>query len=166
MVCKVKFQYRHKITSEQKLLLERLVGDEVEAEEDTECPGLFTMMNTWKEYHVDPAELVEAGIFKFEVSEVLDTPIIRVMNKTMAAVDRLNNAVESMKSQGGSVLYNERCGVHVPGLGLLLLNEVMVLKDCCTDILQEHLDAGWRIVATCPQPDSRRPDYVIGRTKP
>lgn len=29
-----------------------------------------------------------------------------------------------------------------------------------------ELDAGWRILAVCPQPDQRRPDYILGRTKP
>lgn len=60
--------------------------------------------------------------------------------------------------------FNARVNVHVPGLGLLLLNEVTVQYDLCTDKLQRELDAGWRILAVCPQPDQRRPDYVLGRT--
>ena len=61
---------------------------------------------------------------------------------------------------------NQRVHVQVPGLGLLLLDEVEVLTDCCTDILNSHLRGGWRIVAVCPQPDQRRPDYVLGRERP
>ncbi len=59
---------------------------------------------------------------------------------------------------------NERVHVHVPGIGLLLINEVDVQKDYCTEELQEKLEGGWRIIACCPQPDQRRPDYILGRT--
>ena len=52
--------------------------------------------------------------------------------------------------------------VHLPGNELLRIHEVQVREDCCTDLLQEQLKAGWRIIAVCPQP-SRRPDYVLGR---
>lgn len=59
--------------------------------------------------------------------------------------------------------FNSRCDVHVPNLGLLMMNKVLLLQDACTDDLQEHLDHGWRILAICPQPNQRRPDYVIGK---
>lgn len=55
--------------------------------------------------------------------------------------------------------------IHVPNIGLLMINEVMVLEDSCTDILQQHLNENWRILAVCPPNGTRRPDYVLGRTK-
>jgi hypothetical protein len=55
--------------------------------------------------------------------------------------------------------------VHVPNIGLLMINEVMVLENICTDELQRHLDKGWRIIAVCPPNGVRRPDYVLGRSK-
>lgn len=58
---------------------------------------------------------------------------------------------------------NKRVEVHVPGLGLLLMTEVRLEEDCCTDHLSTLLDEGWRIIAVCPQPDQRRPDYILGR---
>lgn len=61
--------------------------------------------------------------------------------------------------------YNQKVNVHVPGLGLLMVNEVLLLQDSCTDNLRDHLAQGWRIIAACPQPDQRRPDYVLGRSK-
>jgi hypothetical protein len=61
--------------------------------------------------------------------------------------------------------FNHRVNVTVPGLGLLLLNEVQAATDICTDSLNDMLKEGWRIVAVCPQPDQRRPDYVLGRVK-
>lgn len=55
--------------------------------------------------------------------------------------------------------------VHVPNIGLLMINEVRVIEDSCTDILQDWLNQGWRIIAVCPPNGTRRPDYVLGRTK-
>lgn len=62
--------------------------------------------------------------------------------------------------------YNTRCEVHVPGQALSLYNEVMLASDACSDAMQNHLDDGWRIIAACPQPDQRRPDYILGRYNP
>jgi hypothetical protein len=61
------------------------------------------------------------------------------------------------------VALNHRLQIGVPGLGLLMINEVMLLEDSCTDVLAQYLREGWRIVAACPQPNQRRPDYVLGR---
>lgn len=62
-------------------------------------------------------------------------------------------------------MINQKISVALPGFGLLMLNDVKVLVDCCTDVLSDELEDGWRIIAACPQPDQRRPDYVLGRTQ-
>lgn len=54
--------------------------------------------------------------------------------------------------------------VHVPNIGLLQVDEVTNLDDCCTDVLQAHLDKGWRILCVCPPNNQRRPDYIMGRS--
>lgn len=59
--------------------------------------------------------------------------------------------------------FNERVEVHMPGHSLAMFNAVMLLSDACTDALQDNLNQGWRILAVCPQPDQRRPDYILGR---
>jgi hypothetical protein len=56
--------------------------------------------------------------------------------------------------------------VQVPHIGLLAMNEVMVEENCCTDALQRLLDSGWRILCVCPPNAARRPDYILGRTRP
>lgn len=53
----------------------------------------------------------------------------------------------------------------IPDIGLLSINEVDWLDDCCTEALQDKLDQGWRILAVCPPNAQRRPDYILGRTK-
>lgn len=55
--------------------------------------------------------------------------------------------------------------IAIPNIGLVQINEVMVLEDACTDDLQSHLDEGWRILCVCPPNNQRRPDYILGRTK-
>lgn len=68
---------------------------------------------------------------------------------------------------------NNKLDVHVPGNALLTIDEVQVFNDLCTEELQgllEDDDGGrarspWRILAICPQPDQRRPDYVLGRRR-
>lgn len=55
--------------------------------------------------------------------------------------------------------------VHIPNLGLLTVDEVMVEEDCCTDNLQRRLNEGWRILCVCPPKNARRPDYIMGRAK-
>lgn len=62
--------------------------------------------------------------------------------------------------------YNNKCDVHMPGNMMASYNEIQLLEDSCTDVLQTSLNAGWRIIAACPQPDQRRPDYVLGRFNP
>lgn len=62
--------------------------------------------------------------------------------------------------------YNGSCEVHMPGQALSTYNETLLLEDSCTDVLQKSLDQGWRVIAACPQPDSRRPDYILGRFNP
>lgn len=74
----------------------------------------------------------------------------------------LNVMQEAPRESG----YNERCEVHMPGQALSMYNDTMLMEDACTDALQENLNRGWRIIAACPQPDQRRPDYVLGRWCP
>lgn len=78
-----------------------------------------------------------------------------------------NNTMESLdvNTAGRVPAFNDRLNITVPGLGLLLLNEVILQPDCCTYRLNELMQEGWRIVAVCPQPDQRRPDYILGRSK-
>lgn len=73
------------------------------------------------------------------------------------------DAIAERQQSGGPVL-NSRVNVAVPGLGLLLIDQVHVADNCCTEELQRLITQGWRILAICPQPDQRRPDYILGRT--
>ncbi len=62
--------------------------------------------------------------------------------------------------------YNGRVEVHMPGQALSLYNDTLLLENSCSDDLQKALEDGWRMIAACPQPDQRRPDYILGRYNP
>lgn len=92
-------------------------------------------------------------------------------DRFMRAADAIEMAAAKIEKFAGSIPdvnnhYNERVEVYTPGSGLMLFNRIMLLQDACSDALQTELDNGWRIVAACPQPDQRRPDYILGRYDP
>ncbi len=79
-----------------------------------------------------------------------------ILHKLLKLESKLNHFDENMQ-------FNTKVGVHISDLGMLNVRHVTWLEDACTRELQRHLDEGWRILAVCPQPNSRRPDYVLGR---
>lgn len=113
--------------------------------------------NYYQDVLMDAAEaelLTDAGI---------ELSIKRI--KGLAYPDWFNAARRSGLSPPDGV-HNVTYQVSVANVGLLAVDEVSVLEDCCTDTLQAELDSGWRILAVCPPNDARRPTYVIGRTRP
>lgn len=101
-----------------------------------------------------------AGI-KFQKSFQQNIP--DSISKPFEEVTRKHDSGNPQGEQSG---YNERVHVHMPGQALSMYNRVMLLEDTCSDYLQTTLDEGWRIIAACPQPDQRRPDYILGRFEP
>lgn len=80
-------------------------------------------------------------------------------------VDILNKMIsktlENLK-QTSELSWNAKVAVPV-NTWLNNVNEMRLLEDCCTDALQDVINEGYRIIAVCPQPDQRRPDYILGR---
>lgn len=86
--------------------------------------------------------------------------------RTQFTVERAiggTQALEDFRPRNEATPLNNKVKVIVPGLGLLDITTVEVMTDACTDLLNERLAAGWRILAICPQPDQRRPDYILGK---
>jgi hypothetical protein len=71
--------------------------------------------------------------------------------------------VADVRESGGAAPINERVNVMIPGNFLSEVTDVKVVYDFCTDMLGDEIKNGWRILAICPQPDQRRPDYVLGK---
>lgn len=100
-------------------------------------------------------------ISKEEVKGTVGQALVKLadrMDSLEADVKKRRNLAE-LESHGAAVQ------IHVPDFTLMTITEVEVLDDCCTDMLQRHLDDGWRILAVCPPNAQRRPDYVLGRSK-
>lgn len=95
---------------------------------------------------------------------VAEDPIMRAAQAIEVAAEKVARFSESLPEVNNN--FNERVEVYTPGAGLMLFNRVMLLQDACSDALQMEMDNGWRIIAACPQPDQRRPDYIMGRYDP
>lgn len=80
-------------------------------------------------------------------------------------LDKLASKIaDSVLGSHGDKLFNNRLEIHQPDMPLFTYNRFIHLDDCCTDILQEHyINKGYRVVACIPQPDQRRPDYILGK---
>lgn len=86
-------------------------------------------------------------------------------NDVLSMMNKIATKIEDAKNRFDKVVeFNQKCDVHVPGLGLLNINRLAYATDYCTEMLQKLLFQGWRIIAVCPQPDQRRPDYILGMT--
>lgn len=72
----------------------------------------------------------------------------------------------SAQPEGYSEVFNHRCRTEQPTPWLHQVVRTMLLEDACTDVLQRHISQGWRIISVQPQPDKRRPDYILGRNDP
>lgn len=70
--------------------------------------------------------------------------------------------IDEVMQRSGTVI-NQRVNVAVPGFGLLQIRHAQVFYDLCTVELDRLLKEGWCILAICPQPDQRRPDYILGK---
>lgn len=140
-LCMIKFDNDYKPTELEGILIRKA------------CIGVCTILSDANEIHYWYEQLVDLD----------ELPLVPYMITKHVWYPPHNPLGLDVDTAGRSLPFNAKCHVSVPGLGLLLLNEVQVEKDCCTDRLNDLLRDGWRIVAVCPQPDQRRPDYVIGR---
>lgn len=104
--------------------------------------------------------LLAVNNYTFKVKQEVAVEVVDV-NKTFELV-----AGKAQELTQTNNTYNNRCEVHMPGNMLASYNEVMLIEDSCTDKLQSALSSGWRMIAVCPQPDQRRPDYIMGRWNP
>jgi hypothetical protein len=101
-----------------------------------------------------PSHNISVQKFREFKSDGADERISLILDKLEKLVDRQ-----------WDVAFNERVQCAVPSNPLLEIDTVELMEDCCTDVVRQMLDEGWRLVAVCPQP-TRRPDYIFGRKKP
>ena len=104
-----------------------------------------------------------------QVMELLQIPFahLEVVAYPKAMIVKMQNDerwVGSEKVTPEDLARGRAVQITIPDIGLMVINEVTHLDDCCTDELQKHLDCGWRLLAVCPPNAQRRPDYILGRT--
>lgn len=80
----------------------------------------------------------------------------------------MKKQLEMMNEIGKAALnssqhYNSKCGTPVSDAFLYQVDRILLLEDACSDTLQRNLNDGWRIIYVAPQPDQRRPDYILGK---
>lgn len=78
-----------------------------------------------------------------------------------AGVELTMSRIKGLASPDGDIR-NTIYQISVANVGLMQIQTVDVLENCCTDELQRWLDNSWRILAVCPPNDARRPSYVMG----
>lgn len=125
------------------------------------------MQYYWETYTGNVKKL--SVLYPGEISiKGLETGAMIDMNDS---IEHLAQRIEAMaakldRPQIPKESFNSRVNVHVPNFGMMQIQHVKVENDLCTEALQRELEGGWRILAICPQPDQRRPDYVLGRQSP
>lgn len=166
--------YRDYLTRRaQALMVNELLGLNLEPLPEVEQPSDSESYNQYKFFEVvvnsqvvTAAQLVLLAVkkVKFEfVSEIhLEIDPAEVFKEV---ADKQQMQLTMPDYQGGNT-YNNKCEVHMPGNLMASFNEVQLLSDACSDVLQSSLTSGWSLIAACPQPNQRRPDYILGRFNP
>lgn len=126
-------------------------------EEDKEVYSSFEFVELNSAIVVTAETLIKLAVAK------IDFEVLNEVKLNINASETFQQVADYVPTQN---VYNNKCDVHMPGNMLVSYNEVMLAEDSCTDVLQDALNNGWRIIAACPQPDSRRPDYILGRWNP
>lgn len=160
-VINLKHIWNEKDKIQQRYNLLEKMGIEVADKRDEYGTGMF---------YADRSLIAELTIKKIEFEiggssnvnlDVGTDGLLSSLERIQAAADKLAQITASTEGQ-----FNHSCNVYMPGNAMLMFNETLLLEDHCTDALQEALNKGWRIIAACPQPDQRRPDYILGRYNP
>lgn len=157
MRVKFRFDYGTKLEPEQLAHLAEAVERKIELSDDGE-------VKNWETYEADLERVL--GIIGTNNKIVLEgmadpAPLREIVER----LERLEAKITLSGRPDQDAYFNARVNVHVPNAALFAVDEVEVREDECTDELRRFLEDGWRILAICPQPDQRRPDYILGRVR-
>lgn len=192
MIARIKFVSQNELNSQQLKELQEFLGESVRAEqmkieydgsivptswrdtfsrEKVEQDSDYNLVTPADRFRIsdDSSYLVDFQQFstKFPQLEVTVRGIPRALGSYhldfIQEMQKVAQKIDEAKNRFDSVVeFNQKCNVHVPNLGLLNINRLAYYEDACTERLQDKLVQGWRILAICPQPDQRRPDYILG----
>ena len=115
------------------------------------------------------ADIIDAFIGQGSAAEIIKSYFVSVTPDADGLIGMIKIHTELMQKQMEQLnqlsdqTFNNKCNVSVTDTFLFQVNQTMLLEDCCTDHLQKQLQDGWRILTICPQPNQRRPDYILGK---
>ncbi len=150
-IVRAKFGYQREFTEAQKQEINAAIlfdSDRNQWEAIPEKEGLWT----WVRWYT-------------EVTVYLDKLPLYVMSSHFQVVEHCVHFQSELTVPvpREATVVNQKVNVAVPGFGLMAIRQVDCRYDLCTDELRRALDDGWQILAICPQPDQRRPDYILGK---
>lgn len=152
------FDHGTVLTEEQLLAVNLLTDRPVELEEDEKQEdGRYKVKWFGGHYEGNIRQVMQVIGPKNRITiQGLGNP-----NPIIELVQRVEDLLAEVRSRGP---FNEKVGVGIqaPDNALMEVRSTKVLEDSCSDALDEELADGWIIIAACPQPDQRRPDYVLG----
>ncbi|GBG55172.1 hypothetical protein SPFL3102_03566 [Sporomusaceae bacterium FL31] len=158
------FSYDARFTKEEGAFLTSYLGPKFRLEDEPDEQGRYKIASrSWDIFRADIGPIFEkVPLAKLDIRQLSEPAHYHFLTKWLADMQSFMERIDEVQ-KAQTHLFNHKCDVHVPGFGLLAINEVTWEEDCCTERLQSKIDQGWRILAICPQPDQRRPDYVLGR---
>lgn len=160
-----KSYYSYKIVDKFTEITGEMDEDDYKEERVISCDNIF--IDDPNKYICDIEDLYDKFPFiKISVSNIrkyVDTSMSNMTSILEFMELKTNKIINAFERFDKNVEFNERCNVHIPNIGLLQINKLAYTTDTCTEQLQRHLNDGWKIIACCPQPDQRRPDYILGR---
>lgn len=101
--------------------------------------------------------LAEADI-EYTIKPVKGALFASTLHEKIKDLERSQKLIREMIVQDGVLAQ-----IHIPNHSLYQVNEIEVLEDYCTMMIQDKLDDGWHILCVCPPNSQRRPDYILGR---
>jgi hypothetical protein len=155
MIAEISFEYGKAFSPAEQAELQKLADHPLQWEDAKDPKRPNHKKLDWLErnlvLHIEDA----ARFGKFEVNRIITQGILGTLGAIVDQLRELNRTHQ--------IAFNERVQVAVPDSGLLNIKELRIETNCCTDAANGLLQEGWKIVAICPQPDQRRPDYVFGK---
>lgn len=158
MKARVTFEYGTTVSTEMATQL--AVRLNVKITDLVDDKGGRLELQSWREFEGDLEDIAAFGI-PFTVKGEAQFNFVTYM---LDEVKKLGREVSGLSAKFDRATTKDKSGiiVHIPNQELFSIKECMVLNDCCTDALNDHIRNGWRILAICPQPNQRRPDYIMG----
>lgn len=150
MIVEFRFKRTLELSPSQESALRNLVGP-LEYDKDGD-------LKRWASYRAPVRELLEITD-QIEILEKVEPTHLEQIAQQLRDIEQK----VARYSQGRQ--HNDVVNVHISDVGMMQVRYVEYLLDACTEDLQTYLDEGWRIIAVCPQPDQRRPDYILGNSE-